>query len=112
MRASFRPVLLVVAVLLPALSARAQTGVADDRVSLPDGPGSLRGVGESAAVNANPGLLNYDIALELPPGFPVMTPALSLSYSSGAGSSVLGIGWSLPEPSIERMTRRGLPEYD
>ncbi|MEO1273756.1 MAG: SpvB/TcaC N-terminal domain-containing protein, partial [Myxococcota bacterium] len=52
------------------------------------------------------------VELDLPQGFPGVTPKLALGYSSGAGGSVVGMGWSLRTPSIERMTYRGLPEYD
>lgn len=87
-------------------------GVSDDRVSLPDGPGSIAGIGENLEVDPNMGQMRYSVPLALPEGFPAATPSLSLSYSSGNGQSVVGIGWSLPTPSIERETRRGLPRYD
>ncbi|MEL6182204.1 MAG: SpvB/TcaC N-terminal domain-containing protein, partial [Myxococcota bacterium] len=92
--------------------AFAQTGVSDDRVSLPEGPGSLEGIGENVEFDPNMGNMTHSVSIDLPQGFPGVTPKLALGYSSGAGGSVVGMGWSLRTPSIERMTYRGLPEYD
>ena len=102
--------LLTLAVLAPA--ARADHGCSDERVSLPDGPGSIGGVGDNVDVNANMGAMSTHVPIEVPPGFGGMTPALALDYSSGSGSGEVGYGWSLPVSSIERMRMRGLPVYD
>ncbi|MEL6181870.1 MAG: SpvB/TcaC N-terminal domain-containing protein, partial [Myxococcota bacterium] len=87
------------------------SGVSDDRVSLPEGPGSLEGVGENVNVNANMGTMQYEVPIQVPEGFASVTPGLRLAYSSGNGGSVVGMGWMLDIPHIERMTFRGLPEY-
>lgn len=106
-------VLLSSALIASALStARAQTGVSDDRVSLPDGPGSAEGLGDNAESAGNMGLARYNVPFRIPAGFAEATPQLGLSYSSGSGNGLVGVGWSLPIPSIERMTLRGLPLYD
>ena len=94
-----------------ALPAAAQTGVGDDRVSLPDGPGSLGGMGDNASINPNMGQMSTSVPLEIPAGFDNITPALSLDYSSGNGNSTVGLGWSSSLPTIERMAVRGLPQY-
>ncbi len=99
-------------ILLTASLAHAQTGASDDRVSLPEGPGSLEGVGENVNINANMGSMRYGVGIKVPAGFGGVTPSLSLSYDSGGGGSVVGMGWSMMTPCIERMTYRGLPEYD
>lgn len=88
-----------------------KSGVTPDRLHLPQGPGSLEGVGENVEPNLNMGLLTYRVPIELPPGYPGLTPELALTYNSGAGNSELGIGWSLSLPTIERMTSRGLPRF-
>ena len=88
------------------------TGVSDDRVSLPEGPGSLEGVGENVSVDPNMGLMSFSIPIAVPPGFAGVTPSLALRYSSSGGSSEVGMGWSMPCPSIERMTMRGVPKYE
>ena len=110
-----RRLLAVVALLslLPAVThAQANAGVSDERVSLPQAPGSVSGVGENASVEGNHGGFQYRVPVEVPPGFPGLTPDVSLSYSSMGGASVVGMGWGFDQPSIERMTVRGLPKYD
>ncbi len=39
------------------------------------------------------------------------SPELSLSYNSGAGNGIFGLGWSLSLGSIKRKTDKGLPQY-
>ncbi len=98
--------------LLLAAPALADSGVSDERVSLPDGPGSIGGVGENADVDPNMGSMRYAVPVELPRGYATATPTVKLAYSSSAGQSEVGIGWNLTAvSSIERMTLRGLPEY-
>ncbi len=104
--------LLYVAGLLGSSTARADSGVSDSRVSLPAGPGSIGGAAQNASVNPNMGSMSFSVPLELPQGFAQATPSLQIGYSSMAGNSSLGMGWDLPLPYIERMTVRGLPEYD
>ncbi|MCA9514459.1 MAG: VCBS repeat-containing protein [Myxococcales bacterium] len=99
------------ATLVSTSLAHAQTGVSDDRVSLPDGPGSLEGIGDDVQINPNMGQMNYGINIVTPTGFPDLNPSLSLSYNSGAGGSIVGLGWSMAMPSIERLTLRGVPQY-
>lgn len=111
-RSALAPVVIAAAASLLPMTAHAQLGVSDDRVSLPGGPGSLEGVGENVQAGGNMGLMSYQVAIDVPEGYPGMTPQLALSYSSGNGSSSLGIGWDLSIPTIERMTWKGLPEYD
>ncbi len=102
----------MIALMVTCHAAWADTGVSDSRVSLPEGPGSLEGVGENISVNNAMGTMSYSVPFNLPQGYPGMTPSLGLSYSSGGGGSVVGIGWSFDTPYIERSTVRGLPEYD
>jgi len=104
---------LLVMVLGPfAARAEDKSAVSPNHIKLPTGPGSLEGVGENAQINYAMGLMNWGMDLEVPQGREGLTPALRLSYSSGAGRSTLGIGWSLGVPSIERMTVHGLPTYN
>lgn len=93
------------------VSLRAQTGVSDDRVSLPDGPGSLEGAGAGDSIDPNTGLMTFRVPIVLPQGYDNLTPSLELSYNSGSGSSVAGIGWNFGAPYVQRSTLRGLPEY-
>jgi RHS repeat-associated protein len=95
------------------IQARADvaSGVSDERVSLPDGPGSVGGLGSDVSVNPSMGAMSYSVSVLTPGGFPGLTPSLDISYSSTAGSGLVGIGWSMMSPSIGRMTSRGLPTY-
>jgi RHS repeat-associated protein len=107
---------LILAALLgvaaPALvRADDKSGVAPGKIKLPQGPGSLEGIGENAEPNLSMGLLQYGVPITLPQGYAGLTPGLRLAYSSGGGASVAGIGWSLEVASVERMTSRGLPRY-
>lgn len=101
-----------VACALFGSQAIAQTGVDDDRVSLPEGPGSLEGVGDNVEIDPNMGSMRYNINVKLPQGRQGMTPDLNLNYSSSAPAGLLGIGWSMSTPTIERMTSRRVPLYD
>ncbi|MEY4580155.1 MAG: hypothetical protein RL701_4858, partial [Pseudomonadota bacterium] len=92
-------------------SARADLGVGDERVSLPDGPGSIGGIGENASIGGNMGAMRLQSRFRVPGGFQGLTPDLTVDYSSANGASVVGIGWSFETPTIERMTVRGLPRY-
>ena len=49
------------------LDATAQTGVDDDRVSLPEGPGSLEGVGDNVAIDPNMGSMSFDVPASASP---------------------------------------------
>src|SRR5690606_22989604 len=39
------------------------------------------------------------------------SPALNLTYNSGSGNGIFGLGWTLGLPSIQRKTDSGLPQY-
>src|SRR3954447_10984178 len=95
----------------PAHAGDFGAGVSDDRLSLPEGPGSLEGIGENVDVDRNMGVMAHHVGFELPSGFAGATPSLGLAYSSGEGNSELGVGWSMPVPYVERMTARGMPDY-
>src|SRR5262245_40277082 len=80
-------------------------------VSLPKGGGAIKGIGEKFAANPVTGTGSFSIPLPLSPGRAGFTPALSLSYDSGAGNGPYGFGWSVGYPSITRRTDRGIPRY-
>lgn len=92
-------------------NAAAESGVSDSRVTLPEGPGSLEGLGENVSINPSMGSMSHSVDIAVPAGFGSLTPSLDLSYNSGGGSGIVGIGWALDFPSIERTTFRGLPRY-
>ena len=97
--------------LAPATAFAQAAGVSDERVTLPDGPGSIGGVGANVSVNPAMGGMSHSVGIEVPQGWPGLTPQVALGYSSMSGSGLLGIGWSMDMPSIERATMHRLPEY-
>ena len=71
----------------------------------------IRGIGEKAEVNPVNGSGSVSIPLPITPGRSGFNPQLSLSYSSGAGNSEFGLGWSVGLPEISRKTDKELPRY-
>jgi len=79
-------------------------------ISLPKGGGALKGIDEKFSVNAVNGTSSFSVPLPFSPARGA-SPSLSLSYSSGAGNGIYGLGWSLSLSSIKRKTDKGLPLY-
>ena len=63
-------------------------------------------------VAGNDGGASLSYPLEIPSGRQGMQPDLSLTYSSGGGNGVVGVGWDMPVPEIAVETRWGVPRYD
>ena len=73
----------------------------------------LEGITLIAPPEANQqGTANLTYPLTLPAGRHGMQPQLAITYSSGGGSGILGLGWSLPISEISVETRWGVPLYD
>jgi RHS repeat-associated protein len=108
-----RSSLLALVLISTAASASAadKSGVKPQVLSLPSGPGSIEGLGESFEPQLNTGAAPYQVKLAVPPGIAGHQPALALSYSSGTGNGQFGIGWSLSVPAIQRHTDKGQPRY-
>src|SRR5437867_13120508 len=81
-------------------------------ISLPQGGGAIRGMGEKFATNPVTGTGSMTVPLATSPGRSGFGPQLSLSYDSGSGNGPFGLGWSLSLPQITRKTDKGLPRYD
>jgi len=79
-------------------------------ISLPKGGGAIMGIDEKFSVNTVNGTSSFSVSLPFSPARGA-SPSLSLSYSSGAGNSVFGLGWNLSLGSIKRKTDNGLPQY-
>ncbi|NNV57631.1 insecticidal toxin complex protein [Panacibacter sp. KCS-6] len=79
-------------------------------ISLPKGGGAIKGIDEKFSVNAVNGTASFSIPLPFSPARGA-SPSLSLSYNSGAGNSIFGLGWNISLPSIKRKTDKGLPQY-
>ncbi|MHB8420540.1 MAG: FG-GAP-like repeat-containing protein [Myxococcales bacterium] len=111
--------LAAVATLLPPSRALAdgatdppdKGGTRPEAVSLPSGPGSLAGLGESVSVVPATGAARLALPVTLPPGPAPVLPDLSLHYDSRQGEGELGMGWSLELPAVQRRTDHGLPRY-
>ena len=80
-------------------------------VSLPKGGGAIKGMGEKFAANPVTGTGSMSVPIATSPGRSGFEPQLSLSYDSGAGNGIFGLGWNLSLPSITRKTDKGLPRY-
>jgi RHS repeat-associated protein len=80
-------------------------------VSLPKGGGAIKGIGEKFAANPVTGTGSMSVPIATSPGRSGFSPQLSLSYDSGAGNGIFGLGWNLSLPSITRKTDKGLPRY-
>jgi len=81
------------------------------QISLPKGGGALKGIDEKFQVNAANGTSSFSIPLPFSPNRNGFTPQLSLSYNSGTGNGLFGIGWDIDFPAIQRRTDKKLPRY-
>jgi RHS repeat-associated protein len=79
-------------------------------ISLPKGGGAINSVDEKFSVNAVNGTSSFSIPLPFSPARGA-SPSMGLSYNSGAGNGVFGLGWNLSLGSIKRKTDKGLPQY-
>src|SRR2546423_3275020 len=80
-------------------------------ISLPKGGGAIRGIGEKFAANPVTGTGSLTVPIALSPGRSGFGPQLSMSYDSGTGNGVFGIGCSLSVPPRTPQTGKGLPPY-
>ncbi|GAI02769.1 unnamed protein product [marine sediment metagenome] len=88
-----------------------KNGVSPNTVSLPSGPGSIEGLGESFQPMLNTGTARYAVKIAMPPGAAGNTPELILQYDSGLGDGPAGIGWTFGPGSVSRQTDLGIPRY-
>ncbi|MHB1843968.1 MAG: FG-GAP-like repeat-containing protein [Deltaproteobacteria bacterium] len=86
-------------------------GTRPEAISLPSGPGALRGMGESGRVQPATGAVRAEIPVALPPGPKPLLPDLTLRYDSRGGDGPVGVGWSLDVPCVQRRTDLGMPRY-
>lgn len=52
-------------------------------------------VNTKGTMGVSQGAFSYNVDIEVPPGIAGVAPKLSLSYNSGSGNGLLGLGWSL-----------------
>lgn len=77
---------------------------------LPKGGGATSPITQQFKSNPATGTASLSIPLPLAVGRG-LAPSLGLSYDSGNGAGVFGLGWSLGQPSVRRRTDKRLPEY-
>ena len=81
-------------------------------LTLPVSGGAIRGIGETFGTDPLTGTASMTVPVVSSPGRGGFGPSLALSYGSGQGNGLFGIGWSIPVPAVTRRTDRGLPRYD
>jgi RHS repeat-associated protein len=81
-------------------------------ITLPQGGGALRGIGETFAPDPQTGTAHFTVPIAVPAGRHGLAPQLDLAYSSGHGNGVFGLGWRLSVSGIARKTACGVPTYD
>jgi RHS repeat-associated protein len=107
----FLTLLLMLLTCSQPLLAEDKSGVSPQVISLPKGPGSIEGLGESFEPQLNMGTSIYSFTFALPPGTNKHHPDLKINYNSGTGNGPLGIGWKMNIPYIQWQTDKGLPRY-
>ena len=104
-------IVLIGTFLVPGLVAGDKTGVGPSAISVPKGPGSIEGLGESFQPALNSGTARYSVSLKVPKGTANHGPSLGLQYEGGGGNGALGFGWELSPGCIQRRSDRGIPTY-
>jgi len=80
-------------------------------LELPKGGGAIRGIGEKVSTNLAMGTSSVSVPIKTSPGREGAGPSLGLSYSSGAGNGIFGLGWGLGVPSVSRRIDKHIPTY-
>ena len=88
-----------------------KSGAKPQVISLPSGPGTIEGLGESFEPRLNTGTSAYSVPLAAPKGKNGHQPTVSLVYDGGKGNGPFGIGWDVPLLYIQRQADKGLPIY-
>lgn len=79
-------------------------------IELPKGGGAIKGIDEKFSINPTNGTASFSIPLPFAHAR-ANSPALNLTYNSGAGNGIFGLGWNLSLASIKRKTDKKLPQY-
>ena len=88
--------------------ARAPTQI----ISLPQGGGAIRGIGETFAPDLQTGTGNFTVPIAVPAGRARPAAEARPGLQHGQRQRQFGLGWSLSIPGISRKTSRGVPSYD
>ena len=88
-----------------------KSGVSAQVLKRPQGEGSVQGLGVTFSPNLQTGSASTGIPLALPPARAGFAPSIGLSYSTGGGHGLAGVGWNFGVGFIARQTDQGLPTY-
>lgn len=80
-------------------------------LSLPKGGGAISGIGETYTCNPFTGTFQFSLPLPTTPCRD-FTPQVNLTYDSGLGNGVFGIGFMIDLPVINRKVSTGVAKYD
>ena len=81
-------------------------------LSLPQGGGAQRGLGESFSADLHTGTGTFRVPIHVPHGRNGLQPDLALMYAGGDGNGPCGYGWRISQPTQSRKTSGGVPRYD
>jgi RHS repeat-associated protein len=90
----------------------ADIGFTDQVPSLPDGGGSVAGIGATFTPDLSTGTGGLTIPIDIPNGPNDIAPRLSLQYSTAAGNGAFGLGFAIGLPRVLIDTEYGFPVYD
>src|SRR5262245_35258760 len=79
-RGAFCCSLVVLVMSIGLAFAADKNGVSPNSISLPKGPGSIEGLGESFQPTLNTGTAKYGLGIKIPPGTAGHQPSLALAY--------------------------------
>ncbi len=101
---------LVMGIFFPCFADN-KNGASPNTISLPSGPGSITGLGESFQPMLNTGTVKYSVPISLPSGTAGDKLQLSLNYESGFGDGPAGIGWKFGPENNRHRTDNGIKRY-
>jgi RHS repeat-associated protein len=107
--ASFLPIIFALFFSINLHATERPKILSGQTITLPGGPASLKGLGESFSPNIATGTGSYSIPIALPPA--LLQPDVTIQYTGGKGRSELGLGFKLPVLAIYRSTDKGVPRY-
>lgn len=87
------------------------TSLSVPQITLPKGGGSIRSIDEKFSVNAANGTAGCSFSFPFSLSRNEFMPSMALSYSSGSGNGIFGLGWSAEPAAIVRRTDKKLPQY-
>jgi hypothetical protein len=69
-------------------------------ITLPKGGGAIKSIDDKFSVNPSNGTATFTVPFPLSPSRNAFMPQTVLTYNSGKGNSVFGLGWSANVPDL------------